>query len=1244
MTGDSTLVTVHRAGVRLHRERLQPMEAKAGSPPSLATREEKSPSNRLTVPTGIWDLIEARSDLHVKEAYLSTAMQPIVVEDSIFHSKYHRYFAVAAGSDRLTHSICVMSSGAHFGLHHEAHGPHRVVCLSCTAVARASFMTQVVRPVVVSVDEVGGVVLYDIERDQACPLETVAPWTKRRNGGGRDQLRAPGTADAELRVVQSLEAAAQTSCAAYQLDEGVATRVALVGPCVEMCNRCHNDFAGVPGYTMMSVVICSRAKDVPEGGEGVAAPQDVAAERNDVSLGESAVACSRAELNVVLLRVLWGPSRAFVWEEHLLIRETAPADVCDVGVAMHVRPYQVGRPMTVLLARPALQLLCLSGCTGESIQEYRVGDASSSLNLEWKRPSSEWILQWIPLGRHQLQAEGEEHRSWFCIAALTDDGTVLLLGNAPKETAGGGGCCAADCDKEGVVGGTGGSLTQRGNPHDTSILPGVGPNPDLEAWLDDVVSPSPLPAEETDSVTVANSTSRPASPPAAPAYTILMELYSQRGRLRRSSPSRPSTKVGGAGTAGVQGIIADLPRSTLLLRMVDEDSMQRIRLPFSHCLKLITEQKSKGISQTGAGGADDCGCGIPHPGSGTTSPSATPPRKSLNSYLWSATSKAMKAAAASTTGWSTSVQGFVPSSTTPYFSFLHPSRNGSTSATAQAGPLEQPPERPVTTHEDPTAVPGGSHTSDVVRANAAVKSASATTASWSTKIKEEQCSPSSTSAALPSSTLRSTAPLGVLGGFSIARPLMSAVLYVTGDEDDNDDRGKRASSHTSVVDATTSASLVSPRSAPEVRASSCSSAAVTGLVTAVPIRIADTKSRSLRGSPTHRSAASTTDRRHRRLRNMSQSEGTCQSPLEVVDMKDRAAYLQRQMMQLTEGNTTSTTAEREEQSSMMLRGHAEYLVHHLMEVAEPLERNKVLYQWRDGHDNLYIDFASAIEELCKQQSALRCIQKDESRGVEQFRFTFVLEGIEAGLHSARFLAAARAAAEQRARTQSYGDCFDFETYFQTLQPPQHLIDLQERDKCTFELADLRLQQNREIAPLQPYHTVRVYQNEERSTAAAPWTLHSTFPYDDQDGRPVDLSTWNRFAASEPASQPWWRWATPLDLDKMATLQQASGQSDSQPSTSRIRILSKELKDWSVGPWKYAERWPSSGGIGVSSSASQNGDASQSFEWSSEPSPQARCRCRELTRVRVELHVLKQREEMFLAHQRELEALRDELGM
>lgn len=1394
--GLSTLVTVHRTGVRLYRERqlISPSAASpaasvngaatalsyltgwpisdAAAPSQPAPTRGAASASAAAAATGVFELTEARHEFQVRESYLCAAMQPVLVNGAVLLSKWSRYFAVASGSDRVVHGVSVMSSGAHFCLNHTEHQTNKVVCLQCTHVALEPFHPLSLTPAVVSVDEVGGVVLFDVEREAAAKLEQAPLWYRQRDArlaaqGPPLQTTAPPaphpqtslleqhlTPEEEDHVLDAMEKASTGERVAYHLEHGVATRVALVGPCLELCNRCHNAFSRPTsdsrGYKLVSLYLCSRARDVPAA---EAAPSAVA---QTGSSGVPEGVGGAAELNVVLLRVLWGPRRAFVMEEVRLVHEVAPTDVCDVGVAMSARPYQVGVPMTLHLARPALELWRLCGCTGELLETRRLypraEDGRGAVRRAARRAAADFFVHWVPLGRHRLAVEGGSDEggaaplSWFCTAAVTDDDTVLLLGSAPQPAR-----SLRAREKASAVVAAAPALphvaARSPTGEDIASAASAAPFTDanLEAWLDDISTPgsrcsSPGPARSgstsratrsannSSAVAAAAAAATPADeegtqtgcapeempagltavltpPPAASApYTVLMELYA----AHRADGSRNLDGASPAAT-GVRAVLPDWTANRLLLFTTDQEALLSVPLPFPERIGTVTDLKSatEGMGRVGgrqdASRAPDPAAAVPAtvtqgfnkavaaPMPTDAAESAQATHQASQPRWWGPTSRA---ASSESHGWASAIPHW-PSSAASYLSYFD--------TTGGAGAPKATPNGPLPCLQAP-----------------------------------ETARPSASKPPSPAPAPPPPAP-SAFRHFSITRPLMAAVFYVTG-EDAEEPLPPRprlpAPSPSLPQEGTVAASSAVACTAPEApmpaprsdasdalatppagsspRAGSAaerrSGSATASVALAVPIRVAssaphgeaETGSASEGGSraSSHRrrsrhhhhrrsdsaagaasrdgspsrsesggAVASSRQRRTGRLPRAvsniaveaaapgpgaAHTEGIAEAGAEAAAV--RASYLATQMA-LLRGDMQQQQPAGRGAGGGAPQPH--FALRHLVEVGEPLERNTLVYSWRDVHNDLYIDFSAALDELRQREEAA----EEEDDGGTQRRRSGSLSArtqdgavspgstrrgrrsarrprlvlhrpadVEAGVHSMGFFPHYNAVVARRVATASYGTCFDFSSYFQSMQVPQHVLDVQERDKCRLELEDLRLQQAKDLASVCPFEQMAIFQNEERASGReAGWRLHATFPYDDaSDGHLVDIVQLNRTAGSSAAAAPEYRWADAAEAKAWA-----EEHGTAHGSAPRVKSLVKELKDWEFSSWGYATRWPTpeeeKGGV-------------DAFVWSSVEQPEHLCRRRRLHRLRVHVAELRRQTELMAAHQRELNGLREELGL
>lgn len=1334
MAGLATLVTVHRSGVRLYRERhlsppttlaapqqltsssasLQSLTTLRSAPATVtaATTTTAAPAAVLprgvSTASGVFEQLEARCDFQVRESYLCSAMQPVLMDRAVLLSKWSRYFCVASGSDRVVHSVAVMSSGAHFCLHHERHQTNKVVCLHCTQVATEPFHPAVLKPAVASVDEVGSVVLFDVEREIPALLEKAPLWYRqvkggeegvRARGGGGDDDEATAaqpprqsplldqqlSPEEEDHVLDVMERVPSKERATYHVDHGVATRVTLVGPCLELCNHCHNAFMSLAtsrGYIMVSIYISSRARDVPNN--------DDATEGPGTGDGKHSSNHASAELNVVLLRVLWGPRRAFVLEEVRLVHEAAPTDVCEAGVATAARPYQVGLPSTLLLARPGLALWQLHACTGQRIDTRRIyplptagggkgirnGGGVGGVAAALPRLASEFIIHWVPLGRHRLTMQQDDRigpQSWFCIAAVTDDDTVLLLGRAPQSC--------------------------RTSPSDTA--PPLRPSPatspkrvtekftdaNLEGWLDDLSAAPPAPsppAEASNASTTkdATTTTTTISTSETP-YTVLMKLYSPSGTAAAAASV----------AAGVVSVMPDLHDNRLLLFMTDEEALLSVPLPFAERIATLTDSDPQPEEEKGR----ESGPSPTSPGVDLHAAAEAMASNGYSQYLWGATSAAVTAASQ---GWSSSVQRWAPT-TSSYFPFSSGSGGGgggvassplasSTPPAAGRGALRDAAHTPAPAVEQPY------RPFSLARPlmAAVFHFAGEDSDPPNTQIAQNTLRPAANAAAATAMAREGAA--GTTGGAFTPPPEVFA--------------GVRPTSPVPVqLPSPHRRTSLEPRSTSEEASASVAATAVstaTTTTTATNIRVAHgdrewsgsrATSRDSRQSahrrPHHRvpSSASLNEygdesdgtstrgggRRRRRRQHHQQQRGRgsdlpavlevngtfmAATQAGVEDGTAQASYIEQQMALLTQpqdqaGDNVSPSAGKGRGTAPRTLEEAQFMQRRLVDVEEPLERNMLLYSWKDGHNDLYIRLCVGLDAL-EQTAAAAAATKSPTASakvrspqahrpasqVDALRLvTHTSADVAHGVHSVGFLETCHASTSWRTTTASYGNCFHFADYFARLQVPHHLLDLQERDKCRLELEDLRMQQVRDLAAVHPFAWMTICQNEERRSAEAEWRLHATFPYDEErDGRVVDINGLNRTASTHReavAGAPAWRWATAKEARMWAEEEEGKGQHST--TTRRVQSLVRELKDWSVGPWEYAERWPPSHGKNTGSGGASFAAA---FSWCPTEAPSHRCRRRRLTRLRVNVDELRRQAQLTETHIRELNALRDELGL
>ncbi|KAH8612953.1 hypothetical protein ERJ75_000829900 [Trypanosoma vivax] len=417
------LATAHRNGIRFYRQRQFGSGSNGNVDKSCrgvdGERNENIRQNNQR--TGLWEAIAIRSHFQLMDAYLCVSPEPVFDHDRLLSLRWHRYVAVACGSDATHYSVCVLSAAAHFVLHHELHGKNRITAINFLLVpVEMQPASRSYQPIVVSVDEVGEVVIFDVERDRAAKLTTAhapvssvsgalgCPFTEAsESGSGVNEQMIDSKNNKEGNNVQRQFSASDTArSSVYRLEAGLASKVCLAGPCQVLCRYCENKGSAVPGEIMLSIFISSRANG---------------------TAGE-------AELHVhqLSVRYTYAPPRAVVLCETPLVREGAPEDVCDLGSALQVLSFNSDTPPSVLIGRPRLRFWRVSACSGKLLQQnriYRDKDGSG----KGARTQREFFEHVVPLGRQVLAHETS--KSWLCVAALTDDDVILLLGNEPQPVA-----------------------------------------------------------------------------------------------------------------------------------------------------------------------------------------------------------------------------------------------------------------------------------------------------------------------------------------------------------------------------------------------------------------------------------------------------------------------------------------------------------------------------------------------------------------------------------------------------------------------------------------------------------------------------------------------------------------------------------------------------------------------------------------------------------------------------------------
>lgn len=1114
-----TLVVCHRNGVRLYRERCY--EDPDNSPDAQQQTGVTS--------SGIFELVEARNEFRLRDAYLCVGAQPTLHEDKIVSSVYSRYFCVATGNDRTPHSVCVMSTAGHFVLHHELHANHRIVAMHLSVAALESMHDSRRTPLVLSIDEVGGVCVYDVARDAAVRLMQLpvplCEWVEDANAAGKREgamsLSCPST---EAMIADYL-CSPHTRTEDYYVEGGVVTQAVLTGPCVEFCKHCGNLFSlggkEAKGFVAMSAFVTSRANDVRP-------PHPATSSDTATSLDS---APQDAALLVTYIRFIWSPQGAYVWHERSLVREVAPVDVGEKGPALHHRPYHVGRPLTVLIGRPRLRLWRVQACTGHVLETRRVYEDAEGSGLG-SRSAREYFVNWIPLGRHALR----QHPSvtWFCVAALTGDGTLLLLGQSPQDVA----------TPTVEVNPSGEHYTRRSTP--MQLEAEAQERIKLESWLDGVEALSP-PAETALSCSPVDSVMElvPVEPSAAvssgictKAYTVLMELYTpHRRRVFAESPLRPDVD------AAVRCVIPNLSGNYLLLFLQDWETITRVSLPFESSVEPIAE--SLQIQRTGAVST------------------STPP---VRVETLTTDQSAEPAPFITTSIWDSTIGLINPSRWMPRGVFA--------STEASGYPLHHPqPNGP-----EPTEVP------------------------------------------------REPRPVAFNAyGLNLVRPLVSAVHYLTHEKDTapatvatlrspkepstplDHARSSGADSHCTLREE---GSGEMPSSSP--CASGRSSLAPPSLSTGgISSRRVEAVFIQLKRDGPRRSGE-LKRRSHDDDRHSNASAVTRHPSHSPSELRDYAKQQVQSILQSEDMASSSPTNQRE----AVLYYHIHARLSQLEKVEEPQERSAQLNHWKDAHNSLYIAFSlgrDAIEDVARTARAAHATHKQQE--LLLYLRPVLEDARERGTYSTGFFAQYQDICERHLK-DPHSD-FDCAAFFESDGPLHAVMTQQEQDRCRYELEDLRLKHAAALELLDPTDTVVIYANEERIASAAGnrWVPHHTFPYDDVDGTALDLLRLNAEPDARDPSN--WSWV--------------SVERSCSAANDRVQYLRRELQGWSVGPWQYADRWPSAA-------------ESAFFEWSASEALSSQVRRRMLTRRRVYQPRLRERERLAAAQAKEQEALRMELGL
>ncbi|ESL11810.1 hypothetical protein TRSC58_00432 [Trypanosoma rangeli SC58] len=1123
------LVTAHRNGIRIYRQRyLSALDVAGGrrgdggrhdGDKNTGNRNSNSGDNCATdVRTGIWDVVESRDSLQLRDAYLCVGAESVFSRERVLPLRWNRYLAVASGNDRTRFSVCVLSTAAHFLLHHELHAKNRVVALHFALVAvGANSGSRRYQPLVVSVDEVGEVVVFDVEQDRAVKLTVpmmtpsvgVTPVSegltanmpedgespgaipckenanndnnisssgnKENNnstngadgsdtgsGAGHDDasLPCPNKCDIALTLRTSRgnysggaggDILSAFSSRAYRLDAGLATNIALLGPCQVYCKRCCN-VSAVRGTLVMSLYISSHAHGV----EG------------------------QAEMHVSHLRFRWwfSPPRAVVLGETPILREGAPEDVCDIGVAMLRIPFHEELPPSFTIGRPRLRFWSLSGCTGNLLHLHRVYHEKGGSG-KGARTVSEHFLRVVPLGRQILLQDVKT--SWFCIAALTDDEVILLLGREPRPM-------------------------RRGAPlhqHDPSAsVPVVDGRDTLETWLSDV--------EEAKEVAPSQTKRQPKVPGSSIADTVPLPRTSSSQTFM--DPNHDYTVLMMLTAPGTLGVKANSSQNTVVSRT-------RILLFVPHSNELLFFM----------GGCDDIHS-IYLPFVRTIAPGGA----TAKSMEMATSQKLQRTSPAASSGW---MDAALSASQLLDLKIARPLMSAMWSLAGEVGVDEEslPPLSPTPLPPSPPAVPS-----------------------------QPQPQPQPQQQQQQLETPVSTGG-GEEGGRMLSNSRNVMNVHIGGDGDPTSWKKKRRNDARSMV------------------------------------------------------------------------QENDRTPGNEDDM--RRAYIEEEWRKLLNTQHWSGMKTYWQRGG----GSAEYAgtLKRLTTMEEPLERNAIVYEWSDVHDDLYVQFIREGHDIVEAEKTC-----DTTLGVstsrhacyDSFRDCVTLSEFTRGDHSAGFMRAFRDAQWQRQQLHDNGGIFNFAAYFSSRVVPQRLLDVQEDDRCRFELADLKASFEDDIKKFNEVETVLVYENQERvmsKNGLRRWAPHPTFPFDDQNGDVIDIVSLNSTATVRtplPLASPTvmdaarqssvgWRWASEMT-------------DDHSPRVGGSKLVRKELQSWHVGEWMYATRWPK-----------REEEEQGTFQWSaSDNAGLAKVRRRSLTRSRINVAIEAAKEAREQEYMRKLEELRRELDL
>lgn len=1137
------LITLHRNGVRLHRQA------------AIGATE-----------TGTYELVESRiGDADYKDTYMLCTTDPVIDEDHYVLTKYARYFGVASGSDRSTHSVSVSSVASHFTLHHELHGTQRVAAMHFAMLCLNPINTAACTPILCSIDEVGQIVLFDIERNVAARVEflndAACGGTKSKElstllNASSEEMRL---AEKESALVTFLEGNAHLM-EPFQYRAGLATQVALSGPCVEVCPHCHNFFS--PSATRedaqtffvgLTVAICARGQDVSAAGQRSCGGSITAGDEANRNDNASCIKNKAAKLHISFVRIIWSTKgKAYALWEKEVCSTVAKECVCDAGVTLCAQRYVIGEPQTIWTGGASSGTLSSwSACTAELF-------CSSPPVL----PGEVAVLSCMPLGWHVLsgkpvppqgsaQATDGDKDVWDMFALMTSRGELLLVGRRPD----------------------GHTIDVKCPPSEWRAEQQIAADERavLENWLDDVEPPSspfPSPSKKVGDH----------KPPqddkddrhSAGKFVLLATLM--------SFLSSDDSLCDGL------AVRYDYRTAKLMVFSLHDDTLVSVSLPFTSPLLPPKEDPPGGVLHE-------------------TETSLLP-----DTQLWQHTTTAVSQLM---TGWGT-VGSLLPS---------RGASAASASATAEPSGVPQPVLQPSTRPQERSSGLFGAFSGYGAYNISIVRPLASALSHWTTSTTDAptRADSSARAAVEPAASLPSPSPAESRERQS--RESEEKHLYYPYSN----------ATHTDSTNPSSSSSASATKTNVAAAAAAATAAAA---VNTLPGRSATTVHSVMSSSPQHSQGDGDGDedghvRRRKRHAHSRRSAGTS-SPSSCGSWGSRAERRSTAPKRYIDGILSSLLDSRH-CSPDPVSGNGFLLtttLSQLIELEEPAARNEIIFQWKDMADALVFGALAERDRLDEErrvnaiQEVQRCVEyaaihvhdlvRDISKG--KFASEAFMENFESIRHS-------------RIQTRSQLGVFDFHTYFTQGTIPQKLIDMQERDRCQYEVEDLRIRHDAALQLLNPFEVVTIYQNEEKrvdlASGKAQWHPQSTVPFEDVGGHPVNLSDWNLTAGPDAPKK--WRWDTEEESDWAAEKQM-----DINRKVKKTVQASRKLRQWTVDEWKYAPSWPV-----------DNSNWGSAY-WCEADNPTMQVRRRALMRRRVNIKIKAERDALMEKQMDEMTQLRDEL--